>query len=78
MGYNFSPVNRRTRSVQFSTESIAVTVLAMVSFSVRVRSRPDLLKIRLRQRRLVRRQCRMMRGAAGSKENNGDEGRQQD
>jgi hypothetical protein len=55
-----------------------ITVLAMVRFSVRVRSRPHLLKIRLRQRRLVRRQCAMVRGAAGGKENKGDENRQQD
>jgi hypothetical protein len=37
-----------------------------------------MLKIRLRQRRLVRRQCVMLCGAAGGKENKGDEGRQQD
>jgi len=64
--------------MQFSTESVAVTVLSMVSFSVRVRSRFHLLKIRLRQRRLVRRQSGMMSGAAGGKENKGDENRQQD
>jgi len=70
-------MNRWTRCMQFSTESVAIAVLSMVSFSVRVRSRPHVLEIRLRQRRLVRRQC-VMCGAAGSKENNGDEGRQQD
>jgi hypothetical protein len=75
--YNFSPVNRRTCSAQFSTESIAITVLAMVRFSMRVRSRAHMLKIRLRQRRLVRRQC-VVCGAAGGKENKGDEDRQQD
>jgi hypothetical protein len=36
-----------------------------------------MLKIRLRQRRLVRRQC-VVCGAAGGKENKGDEDRQQD
>jgi hypothetical protein len=44
---NFSAVNRRTRRMQFSTESIAITVLAMVSFGVRVRSRAHILKVRL-------------------------------
>ena len=64
--------------MQFSTESIVITVLAMVGFSMRVRSRAHILKIRFRQRRLVRRQCTMMRSAAGGKENKGDENRQQD
>src|SRR4029077_20728897 len=73
---NFSTVNRRTCRMQFSTESVAVTVLSMVSFSVRVRSRFPLRKIRLRQRRLVRRKSVMMSGAAGGKENKGDETRQ--
>jgi len=63
--------------VQFSTESVVITVLAMVSFSMRVRSRANLLKIRLRQRRLVCRQC-VVCGAAAGKENKGDEDRQQD
>src|SRR5437899_2163276 len=76
--YNFSSVNRRARCVQFSTEGVAITVLAMVSFSMGVRGRAHMLKIRPRQRRLVRRQCVMVCGAAGRKENNGDEGRQQD
>ena len=76
--YNFSPVNRRTCSAQFSTESVAITVLAMVRFSMRVRSRAHMLKIRFRQRRLVRRQCAMVCGAAARKENKGDENRQQD
>ena len=64
--------------MQFSTESVVITVLAMVRFSMRVRSRAHILKIRLRQRRLVRRQCVMVCGAAGGKENKGDENRQQD
>ena len=64
--------------MQLSSERVAVTVLAMVSFSVRVCGRSHLLKIRLRQRRLVSRQGSVMCGAAGSKENDGDEGRQQD
>ena len=76
--YNFSSVNRRPRGVQFSTESIVITVLEMVRFSVRVRSRAHILKIRLRQRRLVRRQCVMVCGAAAGKEDEGDENRQQD
>jgi hypothetical protein len=49
----------------------------MVRFSMGVRRRAHLLKICLRQRRLVRRQC-VMRGAAGGKQNKGDEDRQQD
>ena len=64
--------------MQFSTESVAVTVLSMVSFGVRVRSRAHVLKIRLRDRRLVLRQRRMMCSAAAGKENNGDKSRQQD
>jgi hypothetical protein len=36
-----------------------------------------MLKIRFRQRRLVCRQC-VVCGAAGGKQNNGDESRQQD
>jgi len=64
--------------MQFSTESVVITVLAMVRFSMRVRSRAHLLKIRLRQWRLVRRQCVMVCSAAGGKENKGDENRQQD
>jgi len=71
-------VNRRACRVQFATESIAVAVLPMVSFGMGVRSRAYMLKIRLRQRRLVRRQGCMMCGAAGGKENKGDENRQQD
>jgi len=71
-------VDRRTCSVQFSTKSVVITVLAMVRFSVRVRSRAHLLKIRLRQRRFVSRQCVMVCGAAAGKENEGDENRQQD
>src|SRR6266404_5280025 len=76
--YNFSPVNRRTCSAQFSTESVAIAVLAMVRFSVRIRGGAHTLKIRFRQRRLVRRQCVMVRSAAAGKENKGDENRQQD
>ncbi len=76
--YNFSSVNRRTCSVQFSTESVVIAVLAMVRFSVRVRGGVHMLKIRFRQRRLVRRQCVMVCGAAGGKENKGDKNRQQD
>ena len=75
--YNFGSVNRRTCSAQFSTEGVAITVLAMVRFSMRVRSRAHMLKIRFRQRRLVRRQCAVC-GAAARKENKGDEDRQQD
>jgi hypothetical protein len=63
--------------VQFSTESVVITVLAMVRFSMRVRSRAHMLKIRLRQRRFVRGQC-VMSGAAAGKENKGDKDRQQD
>jgi hypothetical protein len=54
-----------------------ITVLAVVRFSMGIRSRAHVLKIRLRQRLLVRWQC-VMCGAAGSKEHYGDEGRQQD
>ena len=64
--------------MQFSTESVVITVLAMVRFSMRVRSRPHLLEIRLRQRRFVSRQCVMLCGAATRKENKGNEDRQQD
>ena len=70
-------MDRRTCSVQLSTESVVITVPAMVRFSMRVRSRAHLLKIRLRQRRLVSRQC-VVCGAAAGKENEGDEDRQQD
>jgi hypothetical protein len=75
--YNFSTVNRRACGVQFSTESVVITVLAMVSFSMRVRGRAHLLKIRLSQRWLVRRQC-VVCGTAAGKQNEGDENRQQD
>jgi hypothetical protein len=68
----------RTSRVQFSTESVAVTVLQMVSLSVRVCSGSHLLKICFCQRRFVRGQRRVMCGAARGKKNNGDEGRQQD
>ena len=71
-------MDRWACSVQFSTESVVITVLAMVRFSVRVRSRSHILKIRLRQWRLVRRQCMMVCGAAAGKEDEGDENRQQD
>jgi len=70
-------VNRRTRSVQFSTEGVVITVLAMVRFSMRVSSGAHLLEIRLRQRRLVSRQGCMVCGAAAGKDNEGDENRQQ-
>jgi hypothetical protein len=49
----------------------------MVRFSVRIRGGAHMLKIRFRQRRLVCRQCVMVRTAAGGKENKGDENRQQ-
>jgi len=39
-------VNRRACRVQFSSESVVITVLAMVGFSMRVCSRAHLLKIR--------------------------------
>ena len=71
-------MNRRTRSVQFATESVAITVLAMVRFGMRVRGGAHMLKVRLGQRRLIWRQCVMVCSAAGGKENEGDEGRQQD
>jgi hypothetical protein len=71
-------MNRRTCSAQFSTKSVTITVLAMVGFRMCVRSRAHMLETRLRQRRLVCRQGVMTCGAAGSKENNGDKGRQQD
>ena len=71
-------MDRRTCRVQFSTESVVITVLAMVRFGMRVRSRAHLLKIRLRQRGLVRRQCVMVGGTAARKENEGDKDRQQD
>jgi hypothetical protein len=64
--------------VQFSTEGVVITVLAMVRFSMRVSSGAHLLKICLRQWRLVRRQCVMVSGAAAGKQNKGDENRQQD
>ena len=63
--------------MQFSAKSVAIAVLAMVRFSVRIRGGAHMLKIRFRQRRLVRRQCAMVRTAAGGKENKGDENRQQ-
>src|SRR5215471_2739113 len=75
MRNNFSPVNRRTGGVQFSTESVVIAVLEMIGFGMRVRSRTHLLKIRLRQRRLVSGQGRVMCGAAARKENKGDESR---
>jgi len=45
---------------------------------MRVCSRAHILKIRLRQGRLVGRQRVMVCGAAGGKEDKGDEDRQQD
>ena len=64
--------------MQFSAESVVITVLEMVRFSMRVRRRAHLLKIGFRQRRLVSRQCMMVCRAAAGKENKGDENRQQD
>ena len=71
-------MNRRTRSVQFSTERVVIAVLERVRFSMRVRSRAHLLEIRFRQRRLVSRQWVMVSSAAAGKQNKGDENRQQD
>ena len=71
-------MDRRTCGAQFSTESVVIAVLAMVGFGMRVGSRAHLLKIRLRQWRLVSRQCVMVCGAAARKENKGDKNRQQD
>ena len=75
--YNFSPVDRRTCSAQFSAESVVIAVLAMVRFGVRIRGRAHMLEVRFRQRRLVCRQW-MMGCTAGGKEKKGDERRQQD
>ena len=69
-------MNWRACRVQFPTQRIVIAVLAMVGFGVRVRCGVHVLKIRFRQRRLILRQ-RMLSSAAGGKENDGDEHRQQ-
>ena len=70
-------MNRRTCRVQFSTECVVIAVLAMVRFGVRVRCGAHVLEIGFRYRRLVRGQW-VVSSAAGCKENNGDERRQED
>ncbi len=71
-GYSFGTVNWRTGSMQFSSERVAIAVFAVVGFGVCVSSGAYMLKIRFRQRRLIRRQS-ALGGAARSKENNCDE-----
>ena len=70
-------MDRRTCRVQFSPKGVVIAILPMVRFRMRVRGRAHMLKVRFRQRRLVRRQW-MMGCTAGGKEKKGDERRQQD
>ena len=75
MRHNFGSTNRRTGRMEFATERVVIAVFAMVRLRMRVRGCAHILKIRLRQRRLVSRE-RMLGSATTAKENNRDEGRE--
>ena len=75
MRHNFGSTNRWTGRVEFATERVVIAVFAMVRFGVGVCGRTDMLKIRFRQRRLVRRE-RVLGRATTAQENNRDEGRE--
>jgi hypothetical protein len=75
MRHNFGSTNRWTGRVEFATERVVIAVFAMVRFGVGVCGRTDMLKIRFRQRRLVRRE-RVLGRATTAEENNRDEGRE--
>ncbi len=75
MRHNFGSTNRWTGGVEFATERVVIAVFAMVRFGVGVCGRTDMLKIRFRQRRLVRRE-RVLGRATTAEENNRDEGRE--
>ncbi len=61
--------------MEFATERVAIAVIAMVRFGVRVRCGAHVLEIRFRQRRLVCRQS-VVRGATAAEENKCDERRE--
>ena len=46
-------MNRRTRSMQFSTERVASAELGVIGLRVRVSGRANVLKFRFRDRRFV-------------------------
>jgi hypothetical protein len=68
-------MDRRTGRVKFSSERVVIGVFAMVRFGVGVCCRTDMLKIRFRERRLVRWKG-VLRCATTAKENNRDERRE--
>ena len=70
-------MDRWTCRVQFSAQCVAIAVLAMVRFSVRIRGGAHMLEACFRQGRLILRQ-RALSSTAGRKENKCDENRQQD
>jgi hypothetical protein len=68
-------MDRRTGRVEFSPERVVIAVFEVIRFGVRVRCRAHILKIRFRQRRLVRGE-RMLGRSTTAEENNRDEGRE--
>ena len=67
-------MDRRTCRAQFSAKGIVIAILAMVRFSVRVRGRAHMLKIRFCQWRFIGWQS-MPTCPAATEDNNGDKRR---
>jgi hypothetical protein len=69
-------MNRRTGRVEFAAERITSTVLSVISLGVGVSRSADILEILFRQGRFVGRKRSSRSCAAGAKEKNGDESRE--
>ena len=73
--HGFRSVNWRTSCTQFSPERIAIAILAMVRFGVRVGGCAHILKIRFCKWPFIWRQG-ALGGSAGAKQDKSDEGRE--
>ncbi len=69
-------MNRRTGRVEFAAERITSTVLSVIGLGVGVSRSADILEILFRQGRFVGRKRSSRSCAAGAKEKDGDESRE--